>query len=78
MKTWPPELLPPFSPDLNRLDYSICSVLETRVGAYAHASLAALRASVSMEWAALDEYYVRNACQPFRRRREQTIAADSG
>jgi DDE superfamily endonuclease len=75
---WSPELWPPFSPDLNPLDFSIWSVLEARVQATAHENLAALRASISREWATLDEDYVRSACRPFRRRLEQVVAAAGG
>jgi DDE superfamily endonuclease/Transposase len=75
---WSPELWPPFSPDLNPLDFSIWGVLEARVQATAHANLASLRASIAREWTALDENYVQSTCRSFRRRLEQVIAAGGG
>jgi hypothetical protein len=41
-------------------------------------NLATLRASISSEWATIDEYYVRNACRPYRRRQRHVVAAVVG
>jgi hypothetical protein len=41
--------------------------LEARVQATAHENLAALQASFSREWSALDEAYMQIACRPYRR-----------
>jgi hypothetical protein len=75
---WPPELWPPFSPDLNPLDYSIWSVLEIKVQATPHQNLAALQAAIRKEWAAMDSNFISRACRPFRRRLEQVVAAAGG
>jgi hypothetical protein len=49
-----------FSPDLNPLQFSIYGVLEIRELATTHTNFAALLASISRLWAALDEEFVSN------------------
>jgi AraC-like DNA-binding protein len=75
---WSPDLWPPYSPDLNPLDFSIWSVLETKVQATPHKNLASLKAAIRREWTAMDANYIRAACRPFRRRLELVIAAGGG
>lgn len=75
---WPPTLWPPYSPDLNPMDYSVWSVLETKACSSTQPDVAALKASIRRQWAALPAPYVRRACASFRRRLELCIAADGG
>ena len=45
--------LPPYSPDLNLLDYSVWSILEAKACAKPHKSLHALRRSLEAAWETL-------------------------
>jgi hypothetical protein len=69
------DLWPPFSPDLNPLEFSIWGVFEARAEATDYANLAALRAPTARVWAALDEYYGWTAYQNICRRLRQVIVA---
>jgi hypothetical protein len=42
--------LPPYSLDLNLVDFSICSVLQPKGQTTPHANLVALRLSIATEW----------------------------
>ena len=42
---------PPYSPDLNLLDYSVWNILETKTCVRAHNDLEALKQSLIREWA---------------------------
>ncbi|KAI6654598.1 hypothetical protein LOD99_994 [Oopsacas minuta] len=42
---------PPSSPDLNPMDFSLWSILETNACATSHKSIKSLRTSLSREWA---------------------------
>ena len=75
---WPPSFWPPYSPDLNPMDYSVWSVLETKACCTTKPNVEALKASIRRQWAALPTSYVRRACASFRRRLELCIAADGG
>ncbi|KAF2344614.1 hypothetical protein FHG87_024630, partial [Trinorchestia longiramus] len=52
------------SPDLNPLDFSIWSILETRVLATPHTSLKFLKAKLQKEWEAILQEQIRAACDP--------------
>jgi hypothetical protein len=69
------DLWPPFSPDLNLLDFSILGVFEARAKATDYANLAALSAPMARVWAALDEYYGWTAYHPICCRLWQVVVA---
>ncbi|KAF2358360.1 BESS motif [Trinorchestia longiramus] len=53
------------SPDLNPLDFSTWSILETRVLATPHTSLQSLKAKLQREWEAIPQEQIRAACHAF-------------
>ena len=59
-KDWPAR-----SPDFNPLDFSIWSILEDRVSATPHSSLASLHAKLLKEWEAIPQEHMRAACDAF-------------
>jgi hypothetical protein len=75
---WTPADWPPYSPDLNPLDFSVWSVLQQKVQATPHTSLAALRRSITREWNRMSPAYVRRTCRSFRRRLESVVAKNGG
>jgi hypothetical protein len=71
---WTPVDWPPYSPDLNLLDFSVWSVLQEKVQATPHTSFAALRRSITRQWDRMSPAYVRRTCRSFRRRLESVVA----
>jgi hypothetical protein len=61
---------PPYSPDLNLLDFSISCVLQVKVQTTAHSNLDALRKSITAEWDQLAAAYICKTCHSFRRCQE--------
>jgi len=59
---------PPYSPDLNPMDYSIWSILESRACAKPHKSLESLKRSLRREWDRLSPEEVRAAAENFCKR----------
>ncbi len=74
---WTPGNWPPYLPDLNLLDFSIWSILQEKVQATPHTSLAALRWSITRQWNRVLLAYVRRTCRSFRRRLEAIMAKNS-
>jgi hypothetical protein len=58
---------PPYSSNLNSLDFSTGSVLRPKGQAMPHANFAALRPSVAAEWDRLAAVQIRKTCRSFRR-----------
>jgi hypothetical protein len=56
---------PPYSPDLNSVDFSIWSVLQPKGQAMLHANLSALRSSIAAEWDRLVVVQIRRTCRSF-------------
>jgi hypothetical protein len=75
---WTPANQPPYSLDLNPLDFSVWSVLQEKVQATPHTSLAALRRSITKEWNRMSLAYVHRTCCSFRRRLESVVAKNGG
>jgi transposase-like protein len=75
---WWKEVWPPYSPDLNPLDYGIWGVLQTKVNATAHENTDSLRRTIRREWKCLSEAMVRQTCRAFRPPLEKVVAADGG
>ncbi|KAF2367793.1 hypothetical protein FHG87_001462 [Trinorchestia longiramus] len=59
------DVWPARRPDLNPLDFSIWSVLETRVFATTHTSLESLKAKLQREWEAISQEQICAACDAF-------------
>jgi hypothetical protein len=75
---WPKTIWPPSSPDLNPLDYSVWSVLESKACATPHSNVEALKASIVRAWRSLSKEYIVSTCLSFRRRVETVIEMDGG
>nr|CAD2163461.1 unnamed protein product [Meloidogyne enterolobii] len=69
---------PPYSPDLNPMDYSVWSILESRACAKPHKSLESLRHSLTREWDLITLKEVRAICENFSSRLRLCIKAKGG
>lgn len=69
---------PPYSPDLNPMDYSIWSILEARVCAKPHMNLETLRQKLRLEWSKITVEELRRVAQNFVKRLKMCIAAKGG
>lgn len=69
---------PPYSPDLNPMDYSIWSILETRVCAKRHKNLEALKKSMRREWDCLSPNELRPIAENFTKRLASCIREKGG
>ncbi|VDP13493.1 unnamed protein product [Heligmosomoides polygyrus] len=56
---------PSNSPDLNPLDFSVWSVIESKICATRHPSLASLKDSPTEAWNGMSDEYLRAACDAF-------------
>ncbi len=75
---WSKGIWPPNSCNLNPLDYSIWSHVDSRANNVYHANLDTMKAAVEYEWNNMDSNYVRATCAKFRSRLEACIAAEGG
>ena len=71
-----PREWPPYSPDLNPMDYSVWSILEARACAKPHKSLEALRRSLTEQWDKITVEEVRTIAQNFTKRLKLCIKAE--
>ena len=69
---------PASSPDLNPLDYSIWSVLESRANAEAHNSVESLKRAITEAFKSLDQEMINRAIDNWPRRLNAVIAANGG
>lgn len=72
---WDKDVWPPNSPDLNPLDYSIWSILESRACATRHASVDSLKAALKKAWDEITAEEVAAIVDNFPRRLKACIAA---
>ena len=73
---WPADWWPPYSPDLNPLDYNIWGYVESKACASPHPSVAALKAAVDKTWSeVLTVDHVKKTCRVFPDRIQKMIAA---
>jgi inhibitor of nuclear factor kappa-B kinase subunit alpha len=72
------EQWPPYSPDLNPLDYAIWSILEARACAKPHKSLESLKQSLLAEWDKISAAEVRAVAENFITRLKLCIKAKGG
>ncbi|QQP35596.1 Uncharacterized protein FKW44_023866 [Caligus rogercresseyi] len=71
---WPADMRPSSSPDLNPLDFSVWSVLESHVCKTSHANLTSLQQAIVEAWDNLTEEYIKRSCASVQRRVEAVIA----
>lgn len=69
---------PPYSPDLNPMDYSVWSVLESKVCASSHTSMQSLKAALEKAWDELDPDYLRATVDDFPKRLKACIKEKGG
>ena len=67
---WSKEKWPPCSPDLNPMDFSIWSVLETSACSKVHHSVQDLKASLERAWREIPQNTMRTAVEDVRRRQK--------
>jgi hypothetical protein len=75
---WEKTAWPPSSPDLNPLDFSVWSVVESKACKTPHNSIASLKISVAKAWRALKPDYLIKTCREFRPRLERVVEAGGG
>lgn len=73
---WPKNMWPPYSPDVNPLDYAFWPHIQAKACRVRHPNITALKTSVDREWMAMNTDYVVKTCKTFRRRLGAIIAAD--
>lgn len=69
---------PPYSPDLNPLDYTIWGILEAKACAKPYKSVESLKNDLVKAWVEIDENTVRAAIEQFSRRLRRCISARGG
>jgi hypothetical protein len=82
---WSKTVWPPYSPDLNALDYGIWGVMQAKVNASSHKNKSALTRTIWQEWnrlseamIRLSEAMIRRTCCAFMSHLEKVVAADGG
>lgn len=73
-----PSEWPPYSPDLNPMDFSVWSVLEAKACTTPHASLSSLKAALEKAWDELDVDYLRATVDAFPKRLRACVKAKGG
>jgi len=69
---------PPYSPDLNPMDYSVRSILESKACSTPHKSLTSLKRSLEAAWAKIDTDVLRKIVEKFPERLRAVIKAKEG
>ncbi|KAI6648777.1 MhmaT1 transposase [Oopsacas minuta] len=69
---------PPYSPDLNPMDYSIWSILETRACLKSHTNIDSLKKSLCREWERIPQEILRAAVEAFPKRLKAVIERKGG
>lgn len=69
---------PPSSPDLNPLDYSIWSILSSKVNAQAHGSVESLKQAITDAFNELDQEMINRAVDAWPSRLDKVIEAQGG
>ncbi|KAF2353927.1 hypothetical protein FHG87_015317 [Trinorchestia longiramus] len=67
------DVWPARSPDLNPLDFSIWSILETRVLATLHTFRESLKVKLQRKWEAIPQEQIRAICDAFVNRLKVTV-----
>lgn len=69
---------PPYSPDLNPMDFCIWSILQAKVSTTKYESVAKLKAALHREWNRIPQSHLRAACDAFVERLDAIIRAKGG
>ena len=69
---------PPYSPDLNPLDFSMWSILEKNACSKPHTNLESLRNSLIREWDRIPQEVIRSAVESVPKRLKAVIAERGG
>eukprot|EP00800_Vazella_pourtalesii_P015855 TRINITY_DN4383_c0_g1_i5.p1 TRINITY_DN4383_c0_g1~~TRINITY_DN4383_c0_g1_i5.p1 ORF type:complete len:293 (-),score=7.56 TRINITY_DN4383_c0_g1_i5:556-1434(-) len=69
---------PPSSPDLNPMDFSIWSILETKACEKSHSSVEALKKSLLREWVKIPQDTLRAAVEAFPERLKKVVGVKGG
>ena len=69
---------PPYSPDLNPMDYSVWSILEQKVCSTKHSSVESLKQSLEKEWDAISTDTLRKIVDSFPKRLVACAKAKGG
>ena len=69
---------PPSSPDLNPMDFSIWSILETKACAKSHSSVEALKKSLLREWVKIPQDTLRAAVEAFPELLKKVVGVKGG
>ena len=69
---------PPYSPDLNPMDYSIWSILESKACDNSHTSIDTFMTSLNREWGKIPQETLRAAVEAFPRRLKAVIQKKGG
>ena len=75
---WPRDFWPPQSSDLNPLDYSVRTHIESKACKVRHSSVEELKSFINRSWASMREDFIRKVCKGFRPRLSCVIAAEGG
>ncbi|KAF2358831.1 hypothetical protein FHG87_010412 [Trinorchestia longiramus] len=76
MNFWSKDFWSPRSPDLNPLDYSVRTHIESKACKVHHNSVEELKYSVNRSWTTMRKDYIRKVCKDFRPRLSRVIAAE--
>ncbi|KAF2354925.1 hypothetical protein FHG87_014320 [Trinorchestia longiramus] len=76
MNFWPKDVWPPQSPDLNPLDYSEWTQIESKACNVSHNNVKELESSFNRSWVTMRKYYIRKVCKGFCPRLSRLIAAE--
>lgn len=69
---------PPYSPDLNPMDFSIWSILQAKVLTKKYETVDALKIALRREWGKIPSDHIRAACEAFSDRLDAIIRANGG
>ena len=75
---WSKELWPPFSPDLNPMDFGIWSILERKACAVSHSNVEKLKRKFKESWAKIESETIRATCDQDISRLRRVIIEKSG
>ena len=75
---WDKEMWPTSSPDLNPVDFNICSMLEKDLCRSEKRSVEHLKKSLKKAWADIPQKKIRAAAEAFRLRLEKVIDVNGG
>ena len=71
-------LRPPWSLNLNPLDYATCGILEDKTNAISHPNIGWLKTAFEEEWNKMSEKFILKACKLFQRQVDTIIEKNGG